>query len=75
VQFLLAPYVLTYAPVADSANERQWLSEALAAADARDGRRADRSRLDVERDAVVPGASVAAVSGGLSTQWWWETVT
>src|SRR4030095_6153215 len=51
---------------------RHGLRQAVAAADTRDGGRADRSCVDLERGPAVPRAAMAAASAGVSKQWWWE---
>ena len=51
------------------AHQRQRLSQAVAAADARDGGGIDRSRLDVAGGAALPCAAMATTRGGVSTPW------
>src|SRR5262245_29745485 len=53
-------------------DQRHGLRQAVAAADTRDGGRADRSCVDLERGPTVPRAAMAAASDGVSKQWWWE---
>src|SRR5262249_56512337 len=55
-----------------SPDQGEGCGEAVAAAEARHGGGADRSRLDVARRVVVSCATLAAAGGGVSPQEWGE---
>src|SRR5712691_11133446 len=63
--FLLAACQPPSALAAARAHPRQRLGQALAAADTRDGRGADRPCVDPARSAALPRAAVAAASRGV----------
>src|SRR6266436_6516571 len=54
------------------ADQRDRLSQDVAALYARHRSRSARSRLDAARGAAVSGAAVASTRGGVSQPWWWE---
>ena len=67
LQFLLAPCQPMRAVATAPANQRDGLSQDVAAADTSDGRWADRPCLDLTGGAPIPRAAVAPASGGVST--------
>src|SRR5207237_3132002 len=66
LQFLLASLQLTPGPAAAAADQRDGLSQTLAASNASDGRGTDRSGVDPPGGVALSGAAVAAASGSVS---------
>ena len=62
---LFAPYQCTPAVAAASADQREWLRQAVAALYASDGGWADGSGVDPPGGAAVPRAAVATTSAGV----------